>query len=520
MKITNKEIRQLYRYAVSFTEEPWCSMLDGDAPERKQIPRITMEDMEAMLLHLVVHPVSIGEFYGNWWYLMQEYFSSCMPKMTRAAEYMLEQTLPPRSEEEMLIWIFHQIDANRSLADYGPMENAEISQFIDFGEWLQMMRYVKENEGKAFEDQVFPPEFKMQFIQAWKEDSRLAEADEEVLRMFRRFVDDLEEEGDPDAIEIKGYACYGGNAAFDCDWAESARCMEYLVKAGRGYAANTLAYIHYYGRLTGKPDYEKAFLNYSIAAAYGIAQARYKIADMFWNGYYVAENRQLAERLIIELYSETKQAFLEGDRLNCFADVAYRMGSLSLSKTAAELDRPQETAYYFFLQAEYAMQPRLQAGTFGNEEAWQKIQKQLFETGGNVRKERSELRSSEPFLLLQMMEDAAYCQYGMQINRLREDNLLLTVTRLPFQRNPYAEKSMITIPEFSCCMETDRIRLIAEQAQIENDPALTDLVFDEYERNSDEQGIPVDIFFLNGKEVLRLKARSYLTRNPAPEALS
>jgi TPR repeat protein len=50
--------------------------------------------------------------------------------------------------------------------------------------------------------------------------------------------------------------------------------------------ANTLGYIYYYGRCNnGVPEYDQAFYYFSYAAANGLYEGMYKLADLFWHGY-------------------------------------------------------------------------------------------------------------------------------------------------------------------------------------------------------------------------------------------
>ena len=73
-------------------------------------------------------------------------------------------------------------------------------------------------------------------------------------------------------------------------------------------AANEcLGYIWYYGR-TGTKDYEKAFRYFSAAAKKGNIVARYKIADMYKNGYHVEKDYGKYKQIIRELYPEVRGA--------------------------------------------------------------------------------------------------------------------------------------------------------------------------------------------------------------------
>ena len=84
---------------------------------------------------------------------------------------------------------------------------------------------------------------------------------------------------------------------------------------GSKWAWNGLGYIWYYGR-TGTIDYEKAFKYFSRMVneggdeeEYDIIEAKFKLADMYKNGYYVDKNWEKYVEIIEELYSEVKDEF-------------------------------------------------------------------------------------------------------------------------------------------------------------------------------------------------------------------
>lgn len=86
---------------------------------------------------------------------------------------------------------------------------------------------------------------------------------------------------------------------------------ELAESLGSTWAWNGLGYIWYYGR-TGKVDYEKAF-NYfkkmvdsdsATTNDYARYEARFKIADMYKNGYYVEKSFDEYKRIVEELYDE------------------------------------------------------------------------------------------------------------------------------------------------------------------------------------------------------------------------
>ena len=59
----------------------------------------------------------------------------------------------------------------------------------------------------------------------------------------------------------------------------------------------------------GIPEYEKAYKYFSLAAFSGNVEARYKIGDMYKNGYYLEKNLTIAKTIYDSLYREVIQEF-------------------------------------------------------------------------------------------------------------------------------------------------------------------------------------------------------------------
>ena len=117
------------------------------------------------------------------------------------------------------------------------------------------------------------------WLRPFEEDENLRMMDEETLAKARRYTEELCREDNVFALRLKGYACYGGNRLYECDWTAARDCMLRLRElADDAEYANTLGYIYYYGRCNGgEPEYEKAFPQFSYAAANGLFEAIYKL---------------------------------------------------------------------------------------------------------------------------------------------------------------------------------------------------------------------------------------------------
>lgn len=107
------------------------------------------------------------------------------------------------------------------------------------------------------------------WLRPFEEEETLQMMDEESLAKARRYTEELCREDNVFALRLKGYACYGGNRLYECDWTAARDCMLRLRElADDAEYANTLGYIYYYGRCNGgEPEYEKAFPQLSIPPA-------------------------------------------------------------------------------------------------------------------------------------------------------------------------------------------------------------------------------------------------------------
>lgn len=133
-------------------------------------------------------------------------------------------------------------------------------------------------------------------------DNKNVHTDDEVF-MYTEAMDHLiTSTNDPGMMmQLGGY--YYGQRKYDLalKYYEMASSFDYEP------AHECLGYIWYYGR-TGEKDYEKAFKHFSAAAKRGNIVARYKLADMYKNGYYVEQDKEKYKAIVEELYPLVKRA--------------------------------------------------------------------------------------------------------------------------------------------------------------------------------------------------------------------
>ena len=98
-----------------------------------------------------------------------------------------------------------------------------------------------------------------------------------------------------------------------------------LKEFGFGYAANALGFIYYDGKLTGKPDFDKAFAYFAIASNYGIAEAKLKFADMLLLGDAGNPDPILAYNTYLQVYHDARIRFESGDYSSNLPESAIRI---------------------------------------------------------------------------------------------------------------------------------------------------------------------------------------------------
>lgn len=221
-----------------------------------------------------------------------------------------------------------------------------------------------------------------EFIKNLSDEASLNSASEEDVSKYRSLIETLAEEDNIVALDALGYACYGGNRAFPCDWNRAEQCFLKLTElTDETFYPNTLGYIYYYGR-TGKPDYEKAFYYFSIGAIGGVYESQYKIADMLIKGIPYVKNIELAGDILERIYKENLYMFID-KKFDCkFADIALRIGNYIKECLIPDpikfLGFDYEKALHYYLQAKFALQKRSEIGNyFGDSSVMKNIDKAI-----------------------------------------------------------------------------------------------------------------------------------------------
>ena len=211
---------------------------------------------------------------------------------------------------------------------------------------LEVWNLYQREKGESLYDVQIPYSLKSAVIGYIETSSEAGSVSNALKDLYSRMLDDLCDAGEEWAIRRKAYAYYGGNGLVPCDWKKAEEALLKLYELfGSPFAANSLGYIYYSNRL-GKPDYDKAFRYFSVAAEAGVVEATYKKADMIRKGHGTEKDPYRAFSILSSLYEYQKEAFLDGNYGCKFADVALRMGYCYENGDGVEESAKQARRYY------------------------------------------------------------------------------------------------------------------------------------------------------------------------------
>jgi len=496
-----------------------------DEPVSLEMPehyRITLDDLEAAAAVIRSRgDMDAQEFISDWldplfylFYDALEIGQACgrVSQEDEAADSSaLTEPLLPDTQSAVMELIISALEAD--MYQWYEIRSETVEETVSLKRIAKYISHYRENLELPVTERRYTGDVKRRFIRRLESEDVLDSADEDTKILGRRFIDELCGKGDTDALRIKGYACYGGNALFECDWKSSAKCMKKLLKRGCGYAANSLGYIYYYGRIDGDPDYRKAFKYFSIGITYGYYQSFYKISDMYANGLYVPKNIQLAYSIVARIYDENMAMLCSGDMKSSFADLAYRMGNFYMDGAAGSEDEDNyEAAYKYYLEAEFAIRQRMKAeDIYGDAVVLEHIEKGLEEAGQHLRLSKRSVECGRPDIIADFAEGIGYSRYRIKLDELKNDRCRITMKRLPL-RGAKAYESLVTVPYISSCVLTDRLSVTATAvSDIWQDPEPDELIIDELQ-TEERAGEFLLTFLCGGKKAASLSARGFIYR--------
>ena len=170
------------------------------------------------------------------------------------------------------------------------------------------------------------------------------------------------------ALEDIAWAPYESIAhPTQADWKKSYDALIALAEAcpEDGRYPNTLGYLCYYGRHTGKRDYPEARKWFEKGAALHMIESTYKLADMLLDGLGGPADIDRAADMYLRMYVYCKEQFESGIKDSKFADTALRIGRLFHEGKYAQKNDME--ALSFLLEAKYALEWRRQFGEYGDD---------------------------------------------------------------------------------------------------------------------------------------------------------
>ncbi len=203
-----------------------------------------------------------------------------------------------------------------------------------------------------------------------------------LLDTYKSYAYELISQNDILATRAIAYLDYEGAPFWPINYLEAEQLLKKLFSLGDFDAANTLGYLYYYHNpryydrtCEDMHDYEKAYHYFSIGTVNHGKESKYKLADCFWYGNGVEQNKAFASQLIEESYSNLRMELRDGEYYSKFADVAFRMAKVDYDKYL----NTNELAYlyaakYEISEALFAIRKRyITIDYIGDEEVYKNI---------------------------------------------------------------------------------------------------------------------------------------------------
>ena len=447
--------------------------------------------------------------------------------MTERLYWGLEERFSSRQEEEKYIVSFeNEPDWEGQDADRSALERSAYRAVCD--DIISRVESYMHNLNLPKEQWVYSTSQKKRIISAYEDEESLENASNEAIALYRRFVRELEQEGDVQALKALAWGYYDGNDAFLQDFFEAEKyLLKLYLKTGDPFAANSLGYIYYYGRTNrGIPDYKKAFQYFSVGALAGIDESVYKAADMLVYGRGTPRNVDIGLNMIIDGYKDSLERFCNGEFDCKFAEYALRMGNICRDRLVYNMTL--RDAYKFYLEAEFAIRKRRETA--------------LFPGDGRVElRIRNELRKIREKLKLDTQRDELKADFPIYINQLYEDRFPVKVTlsadreaktgSIKIERYRFGNeikdffdgeqddeltdlftvpKTLVAFPELSWAQLTSEITYYLEDIVVAQTSEKDSAFFsDGFRRNENTNALE---FFSQGELVGALEAKWYIIR--------
>ena len=405
--MTQDKLIDLCRYDVGWIETVGGSDIDAypesgfDVQCENEYPML-LSDLKTALQHFEEEKTSFRDFAFDWWCPITTYFYEdlCLDELLGPdPDNIFEFPLPPlpETDEDMIVTVMIRIArVADTFSEDGKLPAGTASDVLGIPGLLSLIDNFEENKELPPEERTYTRDQMLVFLNHWDNNLLLSDAPEDVISHFLEFTNILCGQHVFEALKIKAFACNGGNAVFKCDYPEAVRLLTILLKEyGFGYAANALGFIYYDGKLTGKPDFDKAFAYFAIASNYNVTEARLKFADMLLLGNAGNPDPILAYNTYLQIYHDARVRFESGDynahlpesairiarALRLFPDQKVRRLKLLLEAAYSSFVRYQTNKLYTDLEFSKDVQAEVDAviNEFGSNDpvkinsGWQKL---------------------------------------------------------------------------------------------------------------------------------------------------
>ena len=447
--------------------------------------------------------------------------------MTERLYWGLEERFSSREEEEKYIVSFDDpTDWDKDLSDKSAVERSAYRAVCD--DVISRVESYMHNYGLPKDQWVYSSSQKKHIISAYENDESLEGASDEAIELYRRFVMDLEKEGDVQALRALAWGYYEGNEAFMQNFFLSeSYLLKLFLKTGDPFAANSLGYIYYYGRTNhGIPDYKKAFQYFSFGALAGIDESIYKTADMLIYGNGIPRNIDMGLNMIIDGYKDAMIRFCDGEYDCKFADYALRMGNVCRDRLVYNMSL--RDAYKFYLEAEFAIAKRREVVNYigdGTVELRIKNELRRIRQALELEPERKELKADFPVYINQLYEDRFPVRVTLKVRKgSKKGSLKIERYRFgneikdffdddedPEIRDIFAvPKTLLSFPELSWVTLTSQMTYYLEEIVVaQKSESGRSFFSDGFRRNENTNALE---FYSQGELVGAVEAKWYVIR--------
>ncbi|MCH3987561.1 MAG: hypothetical protein LKG56_08115 [Lachnospiraceae bacterium] len=454
--VTAEDLKKLVRYDMT-----WKDLVEKAGVAEKNLIidasyHPAMNDWAAAVRNLQEKKAGWKEFAADWF---AQFVYNTDLKMTLGLSDTPQEVLLPVTEEDVAQDLYSEM--LRAFYEYEEEDDPDtllpFQKAFPFEELLDEVRYYREDMDKPVPARKFTDRSKLAFVRRGSDDAEFHEFKDGMQRLCLRMNEELCRKGNAEALRIRGYASYSGGGMYPSDWMVARDSLTAAFeKEPESYLANSLGYIAFYGRCSGgKPQYDEAFRWFSIGAAGGEQESRYKLGDMFLKGLGVPAMTDTAVHLYKGVYDETLAELCHGRKDSKFADAALRLAGVeAMAGPACAAYR-----YRFALQANYAIRQRLPFDNYGDSSVFSHIQDELSQAGRSFHElvKKTNVVRDVPVSELQIPTDnASRCLKGV-VREEKNGRARLTIymrKRLDEEETPM---TLLTMPEADFCQLVDKI---------------------------------------------------------------